>query len=164
MAKWADKEAAIKALEREGRIDPKDLICAARDPQHRCHGDFTWDIEKAASERWHDQARHLIQRCKFEVIVEDVGPRSVSYFTPSGDGATFKALTQIRSPEMVSSVLLAEVAQLQGVASRVLGIAEAKAAMVGVESLNSLREVVGIIREVRQNLSHESAADVVGCG
>lgn len=96
MAKWTDKEAAIKALERGGRVDPNDLIKAARNPDHPCHGDFTWDVDQAASERWRDQARYLIRQCKFEVLVEDHGPRSVTYYvSEAGETDVFQSLPKM---------------------------------------------------------------------
>jgi hypothetical protein len=54
---WKEKEAAIRSLESGGMVDPLSLIEAARNEDHPCHGDFTWDVEQAASERWRDQAR-----------------------------------------------------------------------------------------------------------
>lgn len=149
MARLKDKQAAIKALERNGRVDPNDLIRAARDPEHACHGDFTWDIEQAAAERWRDQARHLIQQCKFEVIVEELGPRSVAYYTPDGKDGTFSALCEIRSVQKVSDVLAAELSALNGLATRVYCIAESKREFVGNDTVNSLREICGIIRDLR---------------
>ena len=57
---WKAKEAAIRALEKNGRVDPAELIEVARDPEHPCHSSFTWDIEQAAQERWRDQAREFL--------------------------------------------------------------------------------------------------------
>lgn len=147
--KWADKEAAIRSLESGGKIDPLDLIEAARDPGHPCHGDFTWDIEQAASERWRDQARELIRSVKFEVIVEDVGSR-VCMYVPSGDeDAVFVSLPRIRSKSQASAVVLAEVAMLLGNASRAYGIALAKTNIVGadvVTQLKAIRELVATLK------------------
>ena len=86
MAKWADKAAAILALERGGKIDPNDLIEAAKSASHPCHDDFTWDVKAAASERWRDQARKLIRRVEFEVTVDDATESVVRYVPHDDDG------------------------------------------------------------------------------
>lgn len=150
MAKWTDKEAAIKALERGGRVDPNDLIKAARNPDHPCHGDFTWDVDQAASERWRDQARYLIRQCKFEVLVEDHGPRSVTYYvSEAGETDVFQSLPKMRSATTVSDVFDSELASLQGVLARVLGIAEAKRAVIGDEAVKSLRQMSNTLAKMR---------------
>lgn len=146
---WKEKEAAIRALEKNGRVDPVELIEAARNPEHPCHGDFTWDVEKAAAERWRDQARELIRSVKFEVIVEDVG-NLVCMYVPSGDeDSVFMSLPKIRSKSQASAVVLAEVAMLLGNASRAYGIALAKTNIVGadvVAQLLSIREQVAALK------------------
>jgi hypothetical protein len=154
VVKWADKEAAIKALEKNGRVDPNDLIRAARDKDHPCHGDFTWDVDRAAEERWRDQARWLIRQCKFEVVVQDLGPRNVTYYVANeGKDDTFDALPKMRSASAVRNVLDSELASLHGIASRVLGIAEAKRAMVGDKTVKALREVCEIVEGIRNTKS-----------
>ncbi len=150
MAKWTDKEAAIKALERGGRVDPNDLIKAARNPDHPCHADFTWDVDQAASERWRDQARYLIRQCKFEVLVEDHGPRSVTYYvSEAGETDVFQSLPKMRSATTVSDVFDSELASLQGVLARVLGIAEAKREVIGDEAVKSLRQMSNTLAKMR---------------
>ena len=146
---WKEKEAAIRALEKNGQVDPVRLIEAARNPEHPCHSDFTWDIKQAASERWRDQARELIRSVKFEVIVEDVG-NPVCMYVPSGDDdAVFMSLPKIRSKAQASAVVLAEVAMLLGNASRAYGIALAKTNIVGagvVAQLLAIREQVASLK------------------
>ena len=148
--KWAVKEAAIRALEKNGRVDQLDLIEAARDPEHPCHDDFTWDVDQAAAERWRDQARALIRTCDFEVRVEDVGSR-VCMYVPSGDeDAVFMSLPKIRSKAQASAVVLAEVAMLLGNASRAYGIALAKTNIVGADvvmQLKAIRELVATLKD-----------------
>ena len=150
MAKWSEKEAAVKSLQRNGRVDPTDLIEAARDESHPCHGDFTWDIGQAAAERWRDQARKIIRQCHFEIIVEDVHTPVVSYVSsPDDEDDTFIAVANIRSVSKVSAVMVAEVTMLHGVASRVYGLALAKRGVVGdavVAQLGSIRDSIGILK------------------
>jgi len=140
--KWADKEAAVRALEKNGKVDPLDLIEAARVANHPCHGDFTWDIGTAAAERWRDQARWIIRRCKFDVIVEDATEPVVRYVPDAGsDKDVFASLPKMRSVTKVSNVLAAEITMLHGVASRVYGIAIAKQGMVDNSVVVALRMV-----------------------
>lgn len=44
-----------------GDLTTEDVIEAARDDGSALHGEFTWDIQQAAYERWTDQARELIR-------------------------------------------------------------------------------------------------------
>lgn len=152
---WKEKEAAIRALEKHGRVDPVELIEAARNPEHPCHSDFTWDIEQAASERWRDQARELIRSVKFEVLVEDVGNR-VCMYVPSGDeDATFVSLPKIRSKSQASAVVLAEVAMLLGNASRAYGIALAKTNTIGADVVAQLKAIRDLVAALKSELADE---------
>jgi hypothetical protein len=149
---WKDKAAAIRRLEHGGRVDPLDLIEAARDPSHPCHGDFTWDVEAAAEERWRDQARALIRACKFEVIVEDVGTPVVQY-VPSGDeDSVFVSLPKMRSKSDTNALIVSEIAALNGLASRVYGIVLAKQAIVGTSVVSQLRLIRDRIAAVQAEL------------
>lgn len=153
--KWESKEAAIRALEKNGRVDPVELIEAARDPNHPCHSDFTWDIEQAAQERWRDQARELIRSVKFEVKVEDVG-NAVCMYVPSGDeDAVFMSLPKIRSKAQASAVVLAEVAMLLGNASRAYGIALSKTNIVGAEVVAQLLSIRNQVAALKSDLGEE---------
>ena len=153
MSSWKEKEAAIKALERGGKVNPLDLIEAARSPDHPCHNDFTWDVHAAAEERWRDQARAMIRQCKFEVVYEDITTPVVQY-VPSGDDETvFLSLPKIRSSSKVSLVLSAELKMLHGLASRVYGIALSKQGIVGlavVSELGSIRDQIGVLKSTME--------------
>lgn len=152
---WKEKEASIRSLEKNGRVDPLELIEAARNPEHPCHLDFTWDVEQAAAERWRDQARELIRAVKFEVIVEEVGNKVCAY-VPSGDeDASFVSLPKIRSKSQASAVVLAEVAMLLGNASRAYGIALAKTNIVGSDIVDQLRSIRDQIAALKEQLSEE---------
>lgn len=149
--KWSQKqkEVAIRWLEKNGRIDPDDLIEASRDPGHPCHGDFTWDVEQAAQERWRDQARALIRSVKFEVRVEDIGSQVCMYVPSGDDDMVFVSLPKIRSKTQASSAVLAEVAMLLGIASRAYGIALAKTNIVGADVVAQLKSIRDQIADVK---------------
>lgn len=151
--KWAQKEAAVRALEKNGRIDPNALIDAAREKNHPCHGDFTWDVKRAALERWRDQARAIIRRCKFLVEVEEVTTPVVNYVPATEvDMADFVSLPKVRAKGKVSAVLLAEVHQLVGIASRAHGIALSKLNIVGAKVVAKLRSIRDQAEEIEAML------------
>ena len=158
MTKWKDKKAAVQSLENNGKVNPQDLIAAARRTSHPCHDDFTWDVAQAAGERWYDQACTLIRRCKFKVIVEEtqVGIEVAQYVsTPDAyEGEpTYSSLTKMRGVTKVSAVLSAEIAMLHGMATRVYGIALAKQGMVGAGVVTQLE----VIRDQLEALKAEVA-------
>ncbi len=152
MAKWADKAAAILALEQGGKVDPNDLIKAAKAASHPCHEDFTWDVKAAAAERWRDQARGLIRRVEFEVIVDDVTERVVQYVPNDGDERQFRSLPKVRSKVVAGDLMTSEVAMLHGLASRVYGIAVAKENLIGGEHVATLRMVRDTLAELKADL------------
>ena len=152
MATWKEKEAAIRELEKSGRVDPFELIEVSRDPAHPCHGDFTWDIKKAAAERWHEQAKSLIRRCEFVVLVDEVSTPVVSYVSsPDGD-RTFESLSRMRGASKVSTAFFAELSMLHGSSARVYGIALAKRNIVGVEVVEQLRLIRDQLGEMKSVL------------
>jgi len=151
---WADKEAAIRALEKDGRVDPWKLIDAASDPKHPCHGDFTWDVEEAARERWWEQAAALIRGCKFIVQVEDVGEPVVMYVShPDTDIKEYVSLPKMRKKADTIGVVLAEVRQLCGDASRAYGIALSKSNIIGPSASQQLLRVRDQLFGLREELS-----------
>ncbi len=139
--KWEEKEAAVRELEVRGKVDPMDLVNAAMNPKHPCHNDFTWDVEQAAKERWKDQAKSIIRRCKFEVITQDVTESVVRYVGSPTDGHTFQSLPQTRKVSDTSEIMVRELAMLHGNAARVYGIALAKQGMISPEVVSSLRSI-----------------------
>lgn len=151
-AKWADKAAAIRKLEKGGTVDPRDLIQAAKAADHPCHEDFTWDVKTAAAERWRDQARSLIRRVEFEVVVDDATERVVQYVPNDGDEHQFRSLPKVRSKIVAGSLIASEVAMLHGLASRVYGIAMAKESLIGADRVATLRGVRDTLAELKAEL------------
>ena len=142
MIKWADKESAIRSLERGGTVDPNDLIAAAKKPTHPCHGDFTWDAKKAAKERWRDQARKLIRRCTFEVLVDEVTRPVVQYIAlPDAEEDVFVSVPKLRGKAKTTMAMVAELSNLLGVTSRIYGMALAKQGILGTGVSDQLRVI-----------------------
>lgn len=148
MASWSEKVAAIKAVARNGIVDPRDLIEAARNANHPCHEDFTWDVESAAAERWRDQARALIRRVKFEVVMDDVSISVPQYVAETRDDEPlFTSITRMRSTESVSDLLASEMAMLLGNARRVRGIAASRKEVIGEEMFAKLQAICTMIEQ-----------------
>ena len=152
MTKRAKKEAAIRALEKKGKVNPRDLIKAAKDPRHPCHDDFTWD-DSAAAEKWrHHQAKELIRELRFNVVVDEVRFGVVAYVSSPDSDATFDSLPKMRGVVKVSALLGAEVDMLCGQASRVYGIAVAKQNIVGAKTVAKLRIVRDTLAALKEEL------------
>jgi hypothetical protein len=153
------KLEAIKSLERRGRVDPDDLIEAARDPEHPCHNDFTWDTEAAAREYQREQARAIIRRFHFEVRVESIGSVNVVCYVPDGNSpGQMRSTASVRSQDDVAALFQTELRQLLGVAARVLGIAEAKRGVLGDNAANSIRSVCDTLKAVMVAASEPETA------
>lgn len=156
MVSWETKEKSIRALERNGVVRPQDLIEAARDASHPCHGDFTWDVEKAAQERWWDQARALIRQCSFEVQVEEVGERVVNYVSNGdSDDPVFVSVPKLRGKGKVVAMMLAEISMLHGIVSRVYGLALSKEGILGSGVSVRLKAIKTELRGMKDDLSDE---------
>lgn len=61
--------AVLTKLENEGRLAPDPVIEEARNPDSPLHGQFQWDVEKAAMITWRAQARSLISQFHITVTV-----------------------------------------------------------------------------------------------
>lgn len=155
MSTWAEKEASIRALERNGKVDPNDLIEAAKSPKHPCHDSFTWDVNQAAAERWRDQARELIRRVTFEVKVEEITMSVVNYIPNDGEEHQFQSLPKIRNKLTAQSAFVVELRMLHGLTNRVYGIAVAKAGMLGEEAVGTLSAVRRMVAELLAEFSPE---------
>lgn len=150
---WLAKQKAIQALEVKGHVDPEALIEVAKDPEHPCHDDFTWDIDKAASERWRDQARALIRRCKFAVVFEETTMAVTQYVSsPEEDDNTFVSLPKLKAKDDVASVLHTEVTMLLGVASRAYGTAVAKRNITGPHISDTLKVIRDMIADLKASM------------
>ena len=152
MSTWKEKEAAIRLLEKNGRVDVDDLIQVASAESHPCHECFTWDDAQAAQERRRDQARALVRKVIFSIQYEEVTESVVMYVPDIGEEHKHRSLPKIRSKEEAREVILVEVRQLHGIASRVYGIAIAKKGTVGsdgdqiVSALSGIRDAVAEVK------------------
>ena len=144
------EQDAVRKLAQGGHIETAWLIEAARDPSHPCHKRFTWDVKRAAEERWHDQARAIIRQVVFEVQVEEA-TQSVCEYVPSSDKEErqFVSLPRMRKKADTVAMLRKEVAMLHGVAARVYGIASTKEKIVGsgvVAKIKAIRNQAAAVK------------------
>lgn len=58
-------DAWLRQLQREGRLTTAVVIEEARDPACPAHGEFEWDVTKAAYATWKQTARRLIRRVEY---------------------------------------------------------------------------------------------------
>ena len=146
MSTWKEKEAAIRLLEKNGRVDVDDLIRVASAESHPCHECFTWDDAQAAQERRRDQARALVRKVTFSVEYADATESVVMYVPDSREEYKHKhrSLPKIRSKDETRQMMLVEVQQLHGVAARVYGIAIAKKGTVGSDGNQIVSALLGI--------------------
>lgn len=61
--------AVLTQMERDGRLRPDDVIEEARNSKSPLHGEFTWNVNKAAMITWRSQARALISSFHITVVV-----------------------------------------------------------------------------------------------
>jgi len=130
-----------------GRLDTRIVLEDAASPDSPTHGSFEWDDTVAGAAFRLEQARTLIRRVKFEVIIEEVPTRVVKYVRDPGRPAEsmYRSIPRIRSATMAAGVMAAELARILGNVDRSLGIARVKAAQLPagvVEGLVSVQEQV----------------------
>jgi len=95
-----------------GILRPKDVVDAARDPNHILHPYFEWDDTKAAELYRLEQARSLIRRVEIEVKIEDRKPVKVRAYVSLQDdrqkGDSYRATVEVLSQEELREKLLEE--------------------------------------------------------
>jgi hypothetical protein len=123
------KAEALLALEdKRGRIAPRRVVDAARDPSHPLHDLFPWDDSIAAERYRLDIAARIIREVRIITEVEDRPVRSIRYvrdpsLPPSASG--YVALTSIaRRSQAAIMVVAAEIDRAIGAVTRARAIAD----------------------------------------
>lgn len=114
------KAAAIRKIARDGRVDPQDVIAAARDPKNVLHREFIWDDRKAADAYRLDRARQLIREVKLEISYREI-TLAAPYFIsdPGSDIPSYIETKRIaRSGTQARRVLADELARIKGAINR----------------------------------------------
>lgn len=148
--KSAAVRRAIQVLERQGRIRPKDVVDAARDPTSPLHAHFDWQ-DSVAGEKWRlEQARELIRWVVVRVRVTKDRMIGVPVYvrdprcSPRLQG--YVTLSSIRGrKETARSALGIELQRVEGQLVRAESIAE----VCGLLSeLRAIRASVSALRRV----------------
>ena len=134
--------AAIKSLERAGKLTAHAVVDAARDAKSPLHGYFEWDDSKAAEQYRLDQARVLIRTVQVRITIgQDEYIKVPQYvrdpeMPPSEQG--YVSLPEIKDDPLASrAALYAELTRIEGLLTRAEKIAEAcglKAEIVKVQT------------------------------
>lgn len=122
--KLAQIRSEIAALEHGGRLTPRAVVDAARDPKSALHDQFEWD-DTVAAEKWRlDQARDIITSVKITVTV-DKRTLSVVRYTrdPKQVGTNEQGYVSLdsikRRPADVAALLEYELTRLDAILDRV---------------------------------------------
>lgn len=126
--KLLQRAAAIAACrDKGGRISPKVVVDAARDPKSPLHVEFEWDLKAAAEREWLRTASELIRSVKFEIEYEDrkiIAPFYVSDPTRS-ESAYISTAYIAKNGAMSERVLRDELDRIVGAIHRAMTLASA---------------------------------------
>lgn len=121
--KAADAARELKRLQRLGRLQPPDVVEAARPEEAVLHPAFEWDDSTAAEEYRLEQARRLIRAV--QVVEKGRAPRSIYAYVPqTGNG--YEAITAlVQSPDRFTLALGEALKDLASAQQRVDELKEA---------------------------------------
>ena len=125
--------------EHHGRLTPDVVIADAKKKSSPLHGQFTWNVGKAAYERWVEQARELIRSVRVEVTTSTCCISAPRYV----DDPRSKAPGYVEVSTLKPQKVLAREA-LRGVLDRVLA---------GLERAQEIAAVLGLQEEVTKFLT-----------
>lgn len=140
----------LRTLESErGRLDPEDVVEAARDPESVLHNDFEWDDTEAARQHRLNQARRVIRSVRLNVTVNRI-PLSVPAYVRdlSGDVPGYRNILEVRNNEDAARATVIDA--MQRVTNAVKRAKTLAAALGLAEDLNHIDDLAtGIIGRVR---------------
>lgn len=143
------RAAAIKALERDGRLTARRLVDAARNPRHPMHRDFTWDNAVAGEAFRIDQARMLIAQVRVVITTSTKKLIAPAYVRDieAAPRAGYVATTRLQNErEAAEETLLYETTRLQAQLERCREIASA------LELETELEAAIASVLELRSRL------------
>ena len=144
-----DRTAIMEIAERKGRIEPADIVEAARDPDHPLHGRFEWDDSKAAHSYRLIRAMLLIRRVKIEIVrvnpeTKQVAVESVRVLQsppiardrkgqPKQGGSYIPAATIAKDPDLRASLIKSALSELNGLRKRYREVTELSAVWTAID-------------------------------
>jgi hypothetical protein len=126
------KKAIEGCQDSKGRVTPDAVIEAAKDPKSILHGEFEWNVDKAAYKSWTETARRLIREVRLIVEYQDVRVVAPYYIAdPGTDESSYIQTSKIANKHASAQRALAdELARIKGAIQR----ATAMAAVFGLTS------------------------------
>lgn len=122
-----------------GRLTPELVVEAAKSKDSPLHTHFTWDVKKAAHERWIDQARTLIRSVKVEITTTQFTVRAPAYVrdpAAAADEQGYASLGRLRTDED-----LAREAVVYEFSRASAALARAKAVAAALDLSDAIEEV-----------------------
>src|SRR5260370_22641201 len=83
------------ASDHGGRLEPGDIVEAARARSHVLHQHFEWNVNKAAEYHWMDTARRLARSV---MLVSDAGsnePPKRAWISVEDDGISYRRIDEV---------------------------------------------------------------------
>ena len=98
----------LQTLIKDGRLNPEDVVDAARNPNSSLHSYFTWDDTEAAAAFRLQEARALIKRVKVNVVRTDDTIVHVPSFIRSSEGKGYQniAVMLTNKPSHINIILI----------------------------------------------------------
>ena len=98
----------LQTLVKDGRLNPEDVVEAARNPNSSLHAYFTWDDTEAAASFRLQEARALIKRVKVNVVRTDDSVVRVPSFIRSPEGVGYQNISVMitNKPDHIGTVLI----------------------------------------------------------
>lgn len=112
MAKRSEIKAALEAIAagNNGKVNPRDVLTAARDESSVLHKAFTWDDTKAGERYRMQEARALLQRYRIRIVEGDKTTvrAFVSLSDERGKSGGYRPLLQVLTMEERREQMLAD--------------------------------------------------------
>jgi hypothetical protein len=138
-----------------GRLEVDHVIADAKQPSSPLHGQFEWNVKKAAMEHWRDTARQLISSVRVIVTTEEHVINSIAYVrdpTAEHDQQGYVATKQLRNDhDLARAAVINEYSR----AAAALRRAREVAAVLGIqpETDQIIQSIVRVQTQVQASAS-----------
>lgn len=146
-------EYLIALHQQHGTLTPELVVEDAKRRDSPLHDLFEWDVEKAATQHWHDVARQLIRNVRVVINNEDRIIKAPYFVRDPSLPSTQQGYTTVdklrTEPEMARDAVAEECSRAAAAFRR----AQEVAAAVGVESdvLELLQDTLALGRRVKES-------------
>lgn len=140
------------AAQNGGRLTPEIVVADAKSVDSPLHGEFEWNVDKAAYQHWLDQARALIRSVRVVVKTETMQVSTVAYVRDPNSESDQQGYVSIQSlrgdRDAARAALIAEFSRAASYLRRAREIAAALSLSDEVDQL--LEGVVGLRKRVEE--------------